>query len=146
MSHPLVSAHEGIPRKWWWWWLRNACWLKRVSHFPRRMIHNEDEWGKKVLTEGRDEKHKGIKKLKKGTVGGRGFLSSLSRRLPTVQKGQNWPLSAFYRVQSQQHPLHPHPQRSLLLPSIISADITPWKDICSERERERMARCIIEQC
>lgn len=80
-------------------------------------------------------------------MGGRGFLSSLSRRLPTVQKGQNCPLSVFYQVQSQHPPPNTHtPPRSLLLPSIMSAAITPWKDICREREREHMARCIIEQC
>lgn len=38
-------------------------------------------------------------------VGGGGFLSSLSRRLPTVKSEQNWPLSAPHQAQSQILPL-----------------------------------------
>lgn len=54
----------------------------------------------------------------------------------------------FIECSRSSTPLPTHPLRSLLLPCIISADITPWKDICRKRERERehMARCIIEQC
>lgn len=63
------------------------------------------------------------KRIKKNWVGGRGFLSFLSYHCQLHNKTK---LPTFSLISTAAGP-------HLLLPAILSADITLWKDICGER-------------
>lgn len=83
----------------------------------------------------------GITQKPSTRVGGRGFLSSLSRPQPTVKSEQNWPLSAAHQLQSQILPL-PDPRLRC-----IRWFNSPKTTTLAERQGpEHVAGWIIEQC
>lgn len=107
------------------------------------MIHNEDEWGKKVLTKGRDEKHKGIKKIKKEQWVAEASYLLFHAACQLCKRDK----IAFCLLSSTVAAAPPYPPTLPAPPLYYFCWYNSLKrHLQREREREHMARCIIEQC
>lgn len=116
----ILKGIPRIPR-----WRINAC-RHEGFHFPLRMVCNKASWNRKSnhVSQRRNEKSK--QRNKKATSGWQRLPVCSFISAANCARRYNWPFPAFFLFSSVANP-------HLLLPSIISADITPHQHVCGEK-------------